>query len=73
MPRIGSNGGEMKRGDLVLYRKMNQFGESTPLVGIILNEEHHTVAHRFFNVVLHDGAVKLISDHYMEIILEKGT
>lgn len=68
------NGGEpMKCGDLVLYRKMNQFGESTPLVGIILNEEHHAVAHRFFNVVLHDGAVKLISDHYMEIILEKGT
>jgi hypothetical protein len=61
----------MKPGDLIKYR--NTYRIPAPLVGIILNEEHPSVAHRFFNVLLHDGTVKLISDHYMEIILEKGT
>jgi len=69
----------MKPGDLIRYRKIN-FGESTPLLGIrestpllgiILNEEHHAVEHRFFNVVLHNGMVKLISDHYLELIYEQ--
>ncbi len=61
----------MKRGNLIRYRKMNYFGESTPLLGIILNEEYHSVEHRFFNVVLHGGMVKLISDHYLELIYEQ--
>jgi hypothetical protein len=60
----------MKPGDLIRYRKIN-FGESTPLLGIILNEEPHAVEHRFFNVVLHNGMVKLISDHYLELIYEQ--
>lgn len=60
----------MKRGNLIRYRKMNYFGESTPLLGIILNEENHAFEHRFFKVVLHSGMVKLIADHYLELIDE---
>jgi len=61
----------MKPGDLIKYRNTNRI--PAPLLGIILNEEPHAVEHRFFNVVLQNGAVKLISDHYLELILEKGT
>lgn len=39
----------MKRGNLIRYRKMNYFGESTPLLGIISNDEHHSVDHRAKN------------------------
>ena len=59
----------MKPGDLIKYRNTNRI--PAPLLGIILNEEHHSVEHRFFNVVLQNGAVKLISDHYLELIYER--
>jgi len=59
----------MKPGDLIKYRNTHRI--PAPLVGIILNEEPHAVEHRFFNVVLQNGAVKLISDHYLELIYER--
>jgi len=59
----------MKPGDLIKYRNTNRI--PAPLLGIILNEEHHAIEHRFFNVVLHNGMVKLISDHYLELIYER--
>jgi hypothetical protein len=59
----------MKPGDLIKYRNTNRI--PAPLLGIVLNEEHHAVYHRFFNVVLHNGMVKLISDHYLELIYEQ--
>jgi len=59
----------MKPGDLIKYRNTHRI--PAPLLGIILNEEHPAIAHRFFNVVLQNGTVKLISDHYLELIYER--
>lgn len=61
----------MNPGDLILYRTTNIYGEYVPQFGIILNEEHHAFEYRFFKVALCGGMIKLISDHYLELIYEQ--
>ena len=57
--------GRMKPGDLVKYRNTHRIPK--PLVGMILDEKFNiSVDQRFFNVLLEDGVVKLISEHYLE-------
>lgn len=67
----------MKPGDLVLYNGLasqnttRSYFTPKPALGVILNEENHAFEYRFFNVILCGGMVKLISDHYLELIYEQ--
>ena len=62
----------MNPGDLVLYRNTTRsYFTPKPALGIILNEENHAFEYRFFKVVLCGGMIKLISDHYLELIYEQ--
>jgi hypothetical protein len=57
----------VKPGDLVRYRNTPRIPK--PLVGLILKEEVGvSMDHQFFRVLLQDGVVKLISDHYLEVL-----
>ena len=56
----------MKVGDLVRYRNTHRIPH--PLIGIIVTEEQHAIDSRFFKVLLEDGNLKLISDHYLELL-----
>lgn len=54
----------MNPGDLVVYRNTPRI--PAPLTGIILEEVHGiSLDQRFFKVLLPDGRVALISDHYL--------
>ncbi len=58
----------MKCGDFIQYRNRSRF--FGVMVGIILSKSHNIVQevsdYQFFNVLLENGKIKLISDHYLE-------
>ena len=57
----------MKRGDLVRYRNTPRIPQ--PLLGIIISEKPGvSIDQQFFIVLLQNGVVKLISDHYLEMM-----
>lgn len=56
----------MRPGDLVLYKKILK-----PRIGLIIREEFYvSLDHQYFRVMLEDGRVQMISDHYLELINE---
>ena len=56
-------------GSLVRYRNTHRIPK--PMVGMILDEKFGiSVDHRYFDVLLEDGVVKLISEHYLEALDE---
>jgi len=59
----------MKRGDLILHRTVNMYGEYVPQYGIILNEEYPEYPpRRYFNALMQCGEIKLISNYYSEVL-----
>ena len=38
--------------------------------GVLLSEEHHSVDTRFFRVLMPGGNVRLITQHYLELLSE---
>ena len=38
--------------------------------GVLLDEEHHAVDARFFRVLMPTGNIRLISEHYLELLCE---
>ena len=57
----------MKPGDLVLYKNKRNLRSR---IGIIIREELNvSLDHQFFRVMLEDGRMQMISDHYLEVLL----
>lgn len=56
----------MNIGSLVKYRNTPRIPR--PMIGIIVAEDIHAIDSRFFRVLLSDGGVKLISEHYLELL-----
>lgn len=59
----------MKRGDLIRYRIMNIWGEDISQYGIILNE----ACPKYFNALMQCGEIKMIEDHYIELLMRTIT
>jgi len=57
----------MKPGSLVRYRNNNRIPQ--PLIGIIIQEKLGiSTDQQFYNVLLENGSVKLISTHYLDFL-----
>jgi hypothetical protein len=57
----------VKPGDLVRYRNTPRIPQ--PLLGIIISEKPGiSIDQQFFNVLLQNGVVKIISNHYLEMV-----
>ena len=59
--------GGMKPGSLVRYRNNTRIPQ--PLIGIIIQEKLGiSTDQQFYNVLLENGVVKLISTHYLDFL-----
>lgn len=57
----------MKPGSLVRYRNTHRIPQ--PLIGIIIEEKLGiSIDQQFYNVLLENGIVKLISTHYLDFL-----
>lgn len=57
----------MKPGDLVLYK--NEWNPTR--IGLIIYEQHDvSLDRRYFRVMLEDGVLQMISEHYLDVINE---